>query len=254
VKVDYTFTYQLQPQTGTLTKGDVQIGGAVAHLTGTIDNSGDAPSVKMKLVGDGMPAADLEAVLPALGVTLPSGASLKEGTLSTSLSIDGSVNHLVTTGPVKLSNAKLAGFDLGAKMGVLSSFAGIPKGADTVIQTLSTNVRVAPEGIQATNFDLVVPAIGAVTGGGTVAANQALDFKMVAHLTSSSNPIGSLASLTGGGKGNSGGIPFKIQGTSSNPTFIPDVGGMAAGIAKNVTPADVNNIGKQLGGLFGKKK
>jgi AsmA protein len=205
----------------------------------------------MKLVGDGMPAAHLEAVLPALGVTLPSGASLKEGTLSTSLSIDGSVNHLVTTGPVKLSNGKLAGFDLGAKMGVLSSFAGIPKGSDTVIQTLSTDVRVAPEGIQATNFNLVVPTIGAVTGGGTVAANQALDFKMVAHLTGSSNPI---ATLTGGGKGNSGGIPFKIQGTSSNPTFIPDVGGMAAGIAKSVTPQDVNNIGKQLGGLFGKKK
>src|ERR1700687_2492027 len=109
----------------------------------------------------------------------------------------------------------------------------MPKGSDTVIQTLSSDVRVAPEGIKADNFNLVVPAIGAVTGNGTVAANQAPDFKMLAHLTASNTPIGSLAglasaSLGGGQKGsagqkaNAGGIPFKIQGTTSNPVFVPD--------------------------------
>jgi AsmA protein len=266
VKVGYTTEYQLESETGKLTKGDVQIGKAVAHLTGTFNNSGETPSVEMKLNGDNMPASDLEAVLPALGVTLPSGASLKEGALNASLSINGPVNHLVTTGPIKLSNGKLAGFDLGAKMGVLSSFAGIPKGADTVIETFSSDVRVAPEGIRSDNLNLVVPAIGSLTGNGTVAANQALDFKMLAHLSSSNSPMGKIAgiaSLGGGQKGNAGGIPFKIQGTTSKPEFIPDIAGLAGGLGKGVVsgvsgvPAsgkDLGNIGKQLGGLFGGKK
>jgi AsmA protein len=264
VKVDYATEYQLQPETGKLTKGEVQIGKAVAHLTGTFNDSGETPSVEMKLNGENMPASDLEAVLPALGVTLPSGASLKEGALNTSLSIGGPVNHLVTTGPVKLSNGKLAGFDLGAKMGVLSSFAGIPKGADTVIETFSSDVRVAPEGIRSDNLNLVVPAIGSLTGNGTVAANQALDFKMIAHLSSSNSPMGKLAggiaSFGGGQKGNAGGIPFKIQGTTSKPEFIPDIAGLAGGLGKGAVsevPAsgkDLGNIGKQLGGLFGGKK
>ena len=139
VQVDYDTNYELKPQTGSLKQGDVHIGKAVAHLTGTFNNSGETPSVAMKLTGADMPASDLESVLPAVGVTLPSGASLKEGTMNVDLAINGPVDKLVTTGPVKLSNGKLAGFDLGAKMGALSSFAGIPKGSDTVIETFSSD-------------------------------------------------------------------------------------------------------------------
>ncbi len=56
-----------------------------------------------------MPASDLESVLPAVGVTLPSGASLKEGAMNVNFTIAGPVDKLVTSGPVKLSNGKLAG-------------------------------------------------------------------------------------------------------------------------------------------------
>ena len=99
--------------------------------------------------------------------------------MNAELAIDGPVNKLVTTGPVKLSNGTLAGFDLGAKMGALSSFAGIPKGSDTVIETFSSTVRVAPEGIRADSLDLVVPSIGSMTGNGTVGADQSLNFAML---------------------------------------------------------------------------
>ena len=71
---------------------------------------------------------------------------------------------LVTSGPVSLSNAKLAGFDLGSKMGALSSFAGVPKGTDTMIQTLSADLRIAPEGIRVDKLLVVVPAIGSIIG------------------------------------------------------------------------------------------
>jgi len=194
--------------------------------------------------------------LPAVGVVLPSGASLKEGTMNADLTIDGPVNKLVTTGPVKLSNGKLAGFDLGAKMGSLSSFAGIPKGSDTVIETFSSTVRVAPEGIRADSLDLVVPAIGSMTGNGTIGADQALNFLMLANLSASNSPMGKIAGFAGGGQ-KGGGIPFKIQGTSSKPEFVPQVGAMAGSLAKGAlgnVPASGQEIEKQLGGLFGKKK
>jgi AsmA protein len=263
VQVDYDTNYALKPQTGSLKQGDVHIGKAVAHLAGTFNNSGETLSVAMKLTGTDMPASDLESVLPAVGVALPSGASLKEGTMNADLTINGPVDKLVTTGPVKLSNGKLAGFDLGAKMGALSSFAGIPKGSDTVIETFSSNMRVAPEGIRADSLNLVVPAIGSMAGSGTIAPNQALNFQMVAHLGGSASPVSAIAGLTsavGGQKGSGGGIPFKILGTTSKPEFIPDVGAMAGSFAKGAVgsvPAsgqEIENLGKQVGGLFGKKK
>lgn len=260
VQVDYDANYGPKAETGSLKQGDVHIGQAVAHLTGTFNNSGEMPSVAMKLTGTDMPAADLEAVLPAVGVTLPSGASLKAGTMTVDLAINGPVDKLVTTGPVKLSNGTLAGFDLGSKMGALSSFAGIPKGSDTVIQLFSSTLRVAPEGIRADSLNIVVPTIGSMTGNGTVGADQSLNFQMVANLSGSSSPVGKLGSVVsagGGQKGSGGGIPFKIQGTTSKPEFVPQVGAMAGNLAKGVAgslPASGQNLGKQLGGLFGKKK
>jgi AsmA protein len=144
-------------------------------------------------------------------------------------------------------------------MGALSSFAGIPKGSDTVIETFSSTLRVAPEGIRADALNVVVPAIGSMTGSGTVAPNQALNFAMVANLSASSSPMGKIAGLTSGGQ-KGGGIPFKIQGTTSKPEFIPEVGAMAGSLVKgavgNVPAAgqNIQDVGKQLGGLFGKKK
>jgi len=148
-------------------------------------------------------------------------------------------------------------------MGALSSFAGIPKGSDTVIETFSSDLRVAPQGIRSDNLNLVVPAIGSMTGSGTIGADKALNFLMLAHLSASNSPMGKIAGLTsagGGQKGSQGGIPFKIQGTASKPEFIPEVGAMAGSILKGAvgnvpaTGQDVQNLGKQLGGLFGKKK
>ncbi len=259
VQVDYDTNYGLKAQTGSLAQGDIHIGKGVARLMGTFNNSGETPSVAMKLTGANMPASDLESVLSAVGVALPSGASLKEGMVNVDLAINGQVDKLVTTGSIKLSNGKLTGFDLGAKMGALSSFAGIPKGSDTVIETFSSNVRVAHEGIHTDNLILVVPVVGSMAGSGTIAANQALNFQMVAHISSSNSPMGKVASLapTGEGQKNSGGgIPFKILGTTSKPEFIPDVGAMAGSLAKGVVgsvPANAQGVQKQVVGLFGKK-
>src|SRR5262249_14787991 len=57
------------------------------------------------------------------------------------------------------------------------------------------------------------------------------------------------------------GIPFAIEGTTSNPKFILDVGGAVAGAAKdqirNAATGQVpgaGNVTKGLGGILGKKK
>jgi AsmA protein len=256
VDVDYEATYELKPQTGQLRRGNVHIGKATADLSGNFNNSGAVATVQMKLNGQNMPASDLESVLPALGLTLPSGASLKQGTLNANLAINGPVDKLVTTGPVNLSNAKLTGFDLGSKMGSLGALAGVSKVGDTDIQTFSTDVRVAPEGIRNDNVNVVVPSIGAMTGNGTISADHKLDFKMIAHLGGQSSSAQPLAKATAGG-----GIPFKVEGTTSNPQIIPDVGGIvgsyANGLKNGAIPSNSKDVGQavdKLGGLLGRKK
>jgi len=256
VDVDYEATYELKPQTGQLRRGNVHIGKATADLSGNFNNSGAVATVQMKLNGQNMPASDLESVLPALGLTLPSGASLKQGTLNVNLAINGPVDKLVTTGPVNLSNAKLTGFDLGSKMGSLGALAGVSKVGDTDIQTFSSDMRVAPEGIQSNNLNVVVPSIGAMTGSGTISADHKLDFKMIARLGRQSSSAQPLAKAAAGG-----GIPFKVEGTTSNPQIVPDVGGIVGGYANGLKngaiPSNSKDVGQavdKLGGLLGRKK
>src|ERR1700736_6218216 len=63
-----------------------------------------------------MPAKDLEAFLPAVGVHMPTGASLQGGTMTANLQINGPTNKLVTSGTVGLFNAQLTNFDLWSKL------------------------------------------------------------------------------------------------------------------------------------------
>ncbi len=261
VNIDYQTNLDLARQTGVLQKGDVHIGSALAVLTGTYDMAGTVTTIQMKMAGQGMSAPDLEGVLPAVGVTLPSGASLKSGTLSVNLTLSGPVDRLTVIGPVNLSNGTMAGFSLSSKLGALGSFAGLGKGggSDTEIQTFSANVRQDPTGTQANNVNLVIPSIGTITGTANVSSAGKLDCKMSAKMAGGIGSMTSgLSSFTGGGKSQSGGgIPFKITGTTSDPIFLPDIGGMASGMAGGLLKGGAGSAGgaaSALGGLFGKKK
>jgi AsmA protein len=259
VNVDFDSNYDLRRSAGKLNEGIVKVGSAVAHLTGTYDLHGETPMLDLKVNADKMPVQDLQAFLPALGVTLPKGSSLQQGSLNANLKTEGPADKLVTTGTVGLYDAKLSGFDLGSKMAVLNSLTGGKGSPDTSIQKLTSNVRVAPEGIRTEAMDLVIPALGEVTGAGIMSADNNLDFKMVAAL-SSSGVGGTLGGLMGGGGVSKGAkLPFKIQGTASDPKFIPDVSGVASGMlgsfAGNLTKGQKGKSGltDALGGLFGKK-
>jgi AsmA protein len=276
VTIDFDTKYNLRKNTGVLEPSTLKIGSAAAHLNGTYETGGEATLVHIKLDAKDMPAKDLEAFLPALGIHLPTGASLQAGTLNTDLNLVGPLNKLITTGDVGLFNGKLAGFDLGSKMSSIASLAGVKSGKDLDIQKLTTNLRMAPDGLKAENFIAVVPSVGNLSGAGTVDSKNNLDFKMAAMLTSTLGDVGSPVSDLGGllGRGAGGGcksgttVPFQIQGTTANPKFIPDIGGLAAGMLKSQlgcaaglgsgagkdptkAPADAINA---LGGLFKKKK
>jgi AsmA protein len=259
VVVKHTVDVDLDHNSGTVTQGDVEIGKAIAHLTGTFKTEGETQVLNMKLDAPNMPVEELEAMLPALGVVLPSGSQLKGGTLTANLGITGPVDKLVIVGPVKLSNSKLTGFDLGQKLGALSTFAGkAVSNPDTTIENFSTNARVAPEGTRADSLNLTVPAIGVITGAGTVSPAGALNFKMLADLHG--GVAGGLAQEASGGKG----IPFSIGGTTAKPEFVPDLKGLAGGLAGGalqgalsggkVGGVKTNDAVNALGGLLGKKK
>jgi len=136
---------------------------------------------------------------------------------------------------VRLENSALANFDLGSKLGAVSGLAGKSTGKDMTIQNFSSDVRVAPEGTKADNINLTVPALGVLTGGGTVSPSNELAFKMNAS-------VGGL------------GVPFTIAGTTSDPKFAPDMKGMAEGLLKGLGKGNSNQ--NPLGGLSGlfKKK
>ncbi len=241
VEADFAVNHNLRKHTGVIQQGDFHIGGAVAHLTGSYAEQGEAMILNLKLSGPGMPVQELEAMLPAMGVVLPEGTSLKGGTASADLAMEGPGDRLVTTGSLSLSDTQLVGFDLPKKMASIEKLAGIKEGPDTAIQVLSANLRSAPEGLAAQDMKLVLPAIGELTGAGTVSPENALDFKMraIVHTTGLLAVVGNTP------------IPFTVGGTCAQPVFKPDVGA--------VVKEEIKGVGKAAEGLFdgllgGKKK
>jgi len=250
ISVDYRSTYDLKRRSGTVDQGDINIGRAVARLTGSFTSGEEATSVRLKIAGHEMPVPELEASLPALAVTLPAGASLEGGTLDLNLEVNGPVDRLKTTGPIRMSNTKLKGFDLGSKMAALGAFAGLPRGVDTTIQTLGSTLTVSPDGIRADALELIVPSIGRLAGGGTIAAQGALDFKMLAQLAGSTGLAASVTRVTSLVRPE-GGTPFLILGTTSNPRFAPDLAGAVRGVVNKESATKAAS--GLLKGLLGRK-
>ena len=244
MELDFAAHHDLRKHSGTVRQGDIHIGGATAHLTGTYAEQGEAVVLNMQLAGPSMPVPELESLLPALGVVLPSGSRLDGGTASVMLTMGGPTDKLVTSGTLALNNTRLTGFDLLKKMESIEKLAGIKGGPDTEIQTLSAAVRVAPDGASAQDMKLVLPAVGDLSGAGTVSPANELDFKMTASVHTS----GLLAAV-----GNTP-IPFTVQGTCANPVFRPDLKAVAREKVKGVESGLEKQAGGLLKGLLGGKK
>jgi AsmA protein len=241
LEFDFARAHDLRKQGGALQRGNLHIGAAQASLTGTYAEHGDSTTLSMKFSGPKMPVPELAELLPPMGIALPNGSSLQGGTATAGFTAEGPVDRLVTSGSLGLNNTRLAGFDLGKKMSLIESLAGINGGPNTDIEALTADVRMAPEGIAVQNIHFLAPAIGELTGGGTISPANALDFKMRATVHTSG--AAAILSKTA--------VPFFIQGTAQDPAFKPDVKSLAAETAKQ-------NAGKAatglLNNLLGRKK
>jgi AsmA protein len=267
VSLDYKSDYALESETGTV-NANLHTGKSLTNASGTLDTKGEDTLANLKIRGKDMPVDDVAALLPAFGVVLPSGASIQGGVINMDLTAEGPLDRLVINGPLNITGTHLSGYNLTSKLGALAAFTGNKSGSmDTLIQTLSSALRVAPDGIKADNIVLDVPSLGTLTGNGIITNDNSLDFKMLLKLSGgASNLLGSLAGVS---MAQSKGLPFLIEGKTSNPTFRPELGETVKGNLqdavmqtlqgnKNANKSDAQGQDQSLkgvlGGLLNKKK
>lgn len=250
VEIDLALSHDLAKQGGTVERCAVQIGSAQANLNGTYRLNEDSPVIGLKLVGTKMALTELATILPALDVVLPAGSTIERGTLSVDVTSLGPIDRLVTTGSIHIDDARLNNFDLGSKMKTIQQLAGIQADPRTTVQTLSANVTVALDGTSVRDIQVVAPAVGDLTGSGTISPQHQLNFQMRATVRATSHiltAIGQKGDVT---------IPFTITGTSSDPSFQPDVKGAAKEALQQYTkdPSKAIDTAKGILDLFKKPK
>ncbi len=260
VDVSFSLSDNLSSRTGQVNDLAIQTGSVAVHIAGSFRHDGDEAILNLHLSAPSLPVDQVEQLLPAAGVMLPSGSKLEGGTLTASLAITGPVNAIIISGPIELDNSALTGFDLGSKIQGINPIGGTSNG--TEIQKLSADVNNSPQGTRFTNIDAEVPKIGTATGEGTVSPSEELNFQLNAKIAALSavggvvnNAVGELfgTGSQSASKSNSGGIPLTITGTASNPSIHAQVGKMlkqaAGGLVNN--PATKNPV-KSVKGLFGR--
>jgi AsmA protein len=251
VDIDYALSENLVSRQGTVSDIGIHAGTATVHTNGSFQVTPQAFVLNLHTSAPGLPIDQVESLLPIVGIRVPSGSSLKGGTLTANINITGPSTAVVLTGPVQVENTTLAGFDLGSKIQGLNPLGGT--GAGTQIQVLKANVNSSPEGTKLTDILGNLPQIGSATGEGTVAPSGAINFNLTAKLSSSNiagaamntagaaanrelNSVGGTAgSILGGflhSKSNPAaslanrGIPLTITGTATNPSIHANVGAM----------------------------
>jgi AsmA protein len=285
VQLQFVIAQNELAMTGDVQKAIFTVGRAIINMSGTYQSSGPTTAINLKVNGNGVPIDDLVAFLPALGVRLPQGSQLKGGTLTTALTVSGSSANPVITGPVRVDNTQLAGFDLGSKLKTLSQLTGgkmgSATGSGTNIRSLSMNIREAGGAIQTDNIALDVTGVGTATGAGTVSAAGALNYNVVLKLTGlvagssggkapaagsaggNAALLGGLAGMIPGGAGGAAarlgsigglasgalknGIPVAIGGTTSSPTFTPNMGALFSSAAAGAVQGAPKGKSKQNG-------
>jgi AsmA protein len=258
VEVRFSIQQDLQSLSGTVKSATVQLGHATLAVNGTYQTRGTATTLHMTSIGSNMPVDALVAFLPSLGVQLPAGSRLQGGTMTANLSLSGPTTGVVLSGPVRIANTRLAGFDLGQKLAAIRSLTGTKTGSDTTIQTLSTDLRYGPDGTRMDHLLAVVPGLGSASGQGSISPAGALNYHLLVKLASggvgglATQAMGLLPGMFGGAvtQTTRNGIPVTIAGTTSSPTFTPDLGGMITGAGQRKGAAQSNPLGGVLGGLI----
>ena len=248
VNIDYQLSDDLDARAGKVSDISIHAGSVVAHVTGGFRFNPQGVAIDLHLAAPNLPIDQLEQLLPVVGIKLPSGSSLHGGTLTANLAITGPATESSISGPVEIDNTSLVGFDLGSKIQGLNPFGGTSKG--TKIQQLKATLNSSPQSTQISDIYADASSIGTATGSGTVSPAGALNFNLVAKLSSSNvagavvngattavgSAVGGVGGLVGGflgkkpgaapGKPASRGIPITITGTAQSPSIRANIGAM----------------------------
>jgi AsmA protein len=205
------------------------------HLSGTYQLQSENPLLNLKMTGQELPIDELQALLIGAGIKLPNGAILKGGTLDIALILTGLANALIITGPIELKNTRVVGFDLGSRIRGIAALSRIKTGDTTSIEKLQVNLRLTNAGTQVDKIYARIPAMGEITGSGTVSVTSDLDFALTARVTAAEGigkiGAGLLTKLNGSSdSGESGvrvkGVPMLVTGTANEPIITADVQGL----------------------------
>jgi AsmA protein len=235
VDLNYAVTQGLKDISGELQDATLNTGNVAIHLSGNYQLLTANPILNLKLTGLNLPIDELQALMTAAGVKLPNGATLKGGTLTIAFEISGPADVLVIAGPAELKNTRMVGFDLGSRLHGIAAMSGLKTGDTTSIETLRLNLRITNAGVQADNIHAIIPAMGELTGKGTVSPASALDFRLTAKITTAQGigkaGVGLLTKLNesarSAGKGAPAkGVPMLVTGTANEPVITADVGGL----------------------------
>jgi AsmA protein len=201
--MNLALAHDLKTNSGSLGPSTLKLGSATANLKGTY-NSGSIPTSDLVLSGEALPFDEVVQFLPAMDVQLPTGASLKGGTVTANITVQSRGAASTTKGTAKIENTRLENYDLVSKFNPLQHLAGVSSGSSTDLVLVFAVFENNVNGTQVRNIRVDVPSLGQVTGEGSVSPEHALNFRMKAAKRSAT-------------------IPFSIRGTSSNPTFQADV-------------------------------
>ncbi len=237
VLIDYSISGVLATETGSVSDLAVHTGSVAVHITGNYRLAPQAAVLDLHLAAPNLPVDQLEELLPAVGVILPTGSRLRGGALTANLAVTGPATAATIAGPVEIDNTTLAGFDLGSKIDGLKLFKS---GGGTEIQLLRATLNATPQITQISNIDANLPQLGTATGSGTVTPAGALDFKLTATVASlnaagaaTSKAVNAATSYVGGflhrnaapaaATTTNRGIPITITGTTQKPSIHANV-------------------------------
>lgn len=215
------------------------------------NNDGSHIPFEGRTKAENVPAQDVQNLLAVLGYAIPQGSNLKGGTINSDLTLHGPLDRFIAEGPVKLSGVTLAGFSVASKLATALGQPGGQAGNDTLIKVAQGALRYGPQGINADGLNVQIASVGSVVGAGTISASNVLNFRLLAKLDGSS-PLAQLTQIPIFNKG--GGIPFRVQGTASNPQITADVPGLSKTPLNQLKIPQTGKLGGILGGLLNKKK
>jgi AsmA protein len=262
VRIDYHARYRAGE--GKVHIEDTTLGSQTARLSveGSVDIRSKLMQLDLRVAGTRLPVDDLQPLLPAFGVVLPTNSRLSGGTATVDLAVRGPLDALVIRGPVALDDTRLAGYSLDSELGGMLALAGIKAPKDTTIRHADARLVISPSGIQADPVRAEIAGLGSLAGSGSMAVDHKLFFRMRVKLDKA------LADRALGGKGSTGergstagaglldgvlrrstdqGIRLLITGTASSPSFLPDPNGVAGLIKGGAGGAIGNAVGAPRG-------